>query len=67
MGKKNFGGKMANKRWKRDPNPWKTWLLIPYDVGLGPIFTDSHTRVEGNEEEREEHNEHGEEHTQKGG
>ena len=28
---------------------------------------DSHTRVEGNEEERKEHDEHGEEHTQKGG
>ena len=31
---------MANQRWKHDPNPWKPLLLIPNDVGLGPIFTD---------------------------
>ena len=32
--------KMANKRWKHDPNPWKTLLLIPNDVAVGAIFTD---------------------------
>ena len=31
---------MANKRRKHDPNPWKPLLLIPYDVAVGPIFTD---------------------------
>ena len=51
MGKKKFGGKMANKRWKHDPNPWKPLLLIPNDVGLGPIFTD----LIGKREEHEEH------------
>ena len=51
MGKKNFGGKVANKRWKHDPNPWKPFLLIPNDVGLGPIFTD----LTGKRDEHEEH------------
>ena len=27
---------MANKRWKHDPNPWKSLLLIPYDVAGKP-------------------------------
>ena len=36
MGKKKFGEKMANKRWKHDTNPWKPLLLIPYDVGGWP-------------------------------
>ena len=35
--------------------------------GVGPISTDSHTRVEGNEEEHEERDEHDEEHTHKRG
>ena len=51
MGKKKFGGKMANKRWKHDPNPWKPLLLIPNDVGLGLIFTD----WIGKRDEHEEH------------
>ena len=42
---------MANKRWKHDPNPWKPLLLIPNDVGIGPIFTD----LRGKKDEHEEH------------
>ena len=42
------------KGWKHDPNPWKPLLLIPNDVGLGPIFTD----LRGKVEEHEEHEEH---------
>ena len=59
MGKKNFGGKMANQRWKHDPNPWKPLLLIPNDVGVGPIFTNYGGRNEDEHEERDEHEEHG--------
>ena len=51
MVKKKFGGKMANKRWKHDPNPWKPLLLIPNDVRLGPIFMD----LRGKRDEHEEH------------
>ena len=39
------------KGGKHDPNPWKPLLLIPNDVGLGPIFTD----LRRNGEEHEEH------------
>ena len=56
MGKKKFGEKMANKRWKHDPNPWKPLLLIPYDVAGWP---DLHRFEGGREEEHEEHDEHG--------
>ena len=38
--RKNFVEKWLIKGWKHDPNPWKPLLLIPNDVGLGPIFTD---------------------------
>ena len=39
------------KGGEHDPNPWKPLLLIPNDVGLGPIFRD----LRGNGDEHEEH------------
>ena len=59
MGKKNFVGKMANKRWKHDPNPWKPLLLIPNDVAVGPIFKDYGGENGDGHEERDGHEEHG--------
>ena len=51
MGRKNLVEKWLIKGWKHDPNPWKPLLLIPNDVGLGPIFTD----LRGRGDEHEEH------------